>query len=154
MSAAAADAKRIWDVARSTGGMEPAVRRFLTFSFIPLAALIALAAPRDARAQGTTEPVIRDSNVGYIDPAIPADIFRFRYDAAYQNIRPTRDEFFWAPGGRFGPGPSFPETNVDYQDLQFYLEQTIAPQASAFIELPVRFLNPEQNPNEAGVADS
>jgi len=133
--------------------MEPAMRRLFTHLVIAGAALTALAAARDALAQGTTEPVIRDSNVGYIDPAIPGDIFRFRYDAAYQNTNPTRDEFFWAPGGRLGPGPSFPETNVDYQDLQFYLEQMIAPQASAFIELPVRFLNPEQNPNEAGVAD-
>src|SRR5215469_13814670 len=125
------------------------MHRFLLSILAAAAAVMVVwVAPEKSRAQGTTEPVIRDSNVGYIDPAIPADIFRFRYDAAYQNIRPTRDEFFWAPGGRFGPGPSFPETNVDYQDLQFYLEQTIAPQASAFVELPVRFLNPEQNPNE------
>jgi hypothetical protein len=132
--------------------MEPFMRRFL-LSILVASAISAAGMPAAARAQGTTEPVIRDSNVGYIDPAIPADIFRFRYDAAYQNTTPTRDEFFWAPGGRFGPGPSIPETNVDYQDLQFYLEQTIAPKASAFVELPVRFLNPEQNPNEAGVAD-
>jgi hypothetical protein len=153
MTGMSADDKRKWDVARSTSGMEPAMRRLFTLLCMTVAALIALAASRDALAQGTTEPAIRDSNVGYIDPAIPGDIFRFRYDAAYQNTTPTRDEFFWAPGGRFGPGPTFPETNVDYQDLQFYLEQMIAPRASAFIELPVRFLNPVQNPNEAGVAD-
>src|SRR5262245_41292435 len=107
MTAASADDNRTWEVARSTCGMEPAMRRLSTFLVMTAPALIALASSRVTLAQGTTEPVIRDSNVGYIDPAIPADLFRFRYDAAYQNIRPTRDEFFWAPGGRFGPGPSF-----------------------------------------------
>jgi len=105
------------------------------------------------RAQGTTGPVIRDSNVGYIDPAIPADLFRFRYDAAYDNIRPTRAEFFWSPGEPFGRGPDIPERRVDYQDLLFYYEHAFNPQLSAFVELPVRFLNPELNPNAAGLAD-
>jgi len=117
------------------------------------AVLFAIFQPTAAPAQGTTGPVIRDSNVGYIDPAIPADLFRFRYDAAYDNVRPTRAEFFWSPGEPFGHGPDIPELRVDYQDLLFYYEHAFNPQTSAFIDVPVRFLNPELNPNTAGLAD-
>ena len=103
--------------------------------------------------QGTTAPAIRDSNVGYIDPAIPGDCLRFRYDAAYQNERPTRAEFFWAPGAPFGGGPNIPERSVDYQDFMLYGEYLVAPQTSVFANIPVRFLNPELNPNTAGLVD-
>ena len=85
-------------------------------------ALALLAAPGDARAQGIGVPKVRDSNVGYIDPAIPGDIFRLRVDGAYDNIRPSRADFFWSPGGPFGPGPSIPESSVNYQDIAAYLE--------------------------------
>src|SRR5439155_23919873 len=96
---------------------------------------------------------IRDSNDGYIDPAIPADLFRFRFDAGYNNRRPTRAEFFWPRGAPFGPGPAIVERSVDYQDLSTYLEARFAPNVSGFVELPVRFLNPDLNPNTSGLGD-
>src|SRR5262245_11869568 len=139
--------------ARPTYRTELVMRRCLVLFLAALAAFLTFANPPTARAQGTTEPVIRDSNVGYIDPAIPGDIFRFRYDAAYQNTRPTRDEFFWPPGPPFGNGPNIPERSVDYQDVSAYLEYTFTSQVSAFVDVPVRFLNPELNPNTAGMAD-
>src|SRR5262249_26828125 len=83
-----------------------------------------------------------------------ADQFHFGSATAYRNRRPTRDEFFWAPGPRFGgPGPAQAETRVDYQDLSTYLEVTLVPWLSGFVEAPYRFLNPEVNGNTSGFAD-
>jgi hypothetical protein len=42
---------------------------------------------------------------------------------------------------------------VDYQDLTTYLEFAPAEWFSAFVEFPVRFLNPELNANTAGYGD-
>jgi hypothetical protein len=100
-------------------------------------------------------PTVGDSRVGYIDNAIPGNVFRFRYDTAYNNRRPNRAEFFWAKGsGGGGPGVPRPETSVDYQDFTAYLE-AVAPgrRLSGFVELPSRLVNPEINPNSGGYAD-
>ncbi len=109
--------------------------------------------PRVGFAQGTTGPTVRDSNVGYLDSALIGDQFRFRYDTSYDLNRPSRAEFFWPRGGPSGPGPARPETSVDYQDLSAYLEKQVADRLSAFVEVPVRFLNPEVNANASGLAD-
>jgi hypothetical protein len=97
--------------------------------------------------------VIRDSNVGYIDPAIPGDVIRFRYDAAYDNRQPSRAEFFWPQSGPTGPGPPQPESSVDYQDFSLYGETLLLPRWSAFLDVPVRLVNPEINDNAAGFSD-
>jgi hypothetical protein len=106
-----------------------------------------------AHAQGTSGPRVSDSSVGYIDPAIPGDVFRFRFDAAYNDRRPTRAEFFYPKGAPSGPGLPVPEPRVDYQELSAYLEMAASERLSGFINLPVRFLNPEVNANHAGFAD-
>jgi hypothetical protein len=111
------------------------------------------AATEKAPAQGTTVPRVRDSNVGYIDPAIPGDLLRLRIDSADDNVRPTRADFFWSVGPPVGDGPSTPESSVDYQDLMLYGERLLTPTFSGFVDLPVRFLDPEQNPNTAGLSD-
>lgn len=95
----------------------------------------------------------RNSNVGYIDSTLPLSQFRLRYDAAYNNNRPTRAEYFYAKGRGIGPGLREPESQVDYQDVSAYLEVTARPRLSVFAEVPVRFLNPELNANHAGLAD-
>lgn len=118
-----------------------------------LAAVALSFADRPALAQGPTVPKVRDTNVGYIDPAIPGDVVRLRVDAAYNNPRPTLAEFFWAPGGPFGPGPSIPEKSVSYQDIATYVETLVTETTSVFVEIPVRFLDPELNPNAAGLAN-
>ena len=107
MPSAPRDDRKIWDAARSVsqGGTHDAsiVSRIIRRSH----GFCCRASLGEIARQGTTGPVIRDSNVGYIDPAIPAELFRFRYDAAYDNNRPTRAEFFWSPGEPFGAGPIF-----------------------------------------------
>lgn len=101
--------------------------------------------------------VALSSNVGYIDNAIVQNQFRFRYDTGYGVDVPDRAEFFYAKCGCFtngnGPGPALPETNIDYQDLLFYGEIAYNNRISGFVELPVRFLNPEINQNITGVGD-
>src|SRR5262245_16765222 len=75
-----------------------------------------------APAQGTSGPRVSDSSVGSIDPAIPGDVFRLRFDAAYDFTRATRAEFFYARPHPLGPGLPQPEPRIDYQDLSAYLE--------------------------------
>ena len=115
-------------------------------------------------ALGGSTAAFAESNVGYIDDAIPQTQFRLRFDAAYDDNRPDRAEFFYAKCGCFrtaappftdphAPGPRLPETSVDYQDISGYLEYAVGPRLSGFVNAPVRFLNPEQNANTAGFAD-
>jgi hypothetical protein len=115
--------------------------------------LVAAAAWQTAHAQGTSGPRISDSAVGYIDSAIPADVFRFRFDAAFQDTRPTRAEFLYPKGGPLGPGLPSPEPRVDYQELSAYLEVAASDRFSAFLTVPTRLLQPEVNPDHAGLSD-
>src|SRR5207245_32092 len=83
-------------------------RRHFWACLIAATTLLALRRPA-LMAQGTTGPVVRDTNVGYIDPAIPGDVIRTRVDASYGNVRPTRAAFFWSAGGPFARGPPLPD---------------------------------------------
>lgn len=111
-----------------------------------------------ARGAGEFAPT---SDGGYIDAAIPMSQFRLRFDAAYDNNRPDRAEFFYAKCGCFNaldprvraPGPRQLESRVDYQEIRAYAEAALSDRFSAFLEVPVRFINPEQNPNETGFGD-
>jgi hypothetical protein len=96
-------------------------------------------------------PTGKETNVGYIDSALPLTMFRLRFDAAYDFERPTRAEFFWARGG--SPGVPKPETRVDYQDVTGYLEYAVQPRLSLFVEGPYRFVNPQVNANANGFSD-
>jgi hypothetical protein len=96
---------------------------------------------------------VRDSSVGYIDSAIPANQVRLRYDSAYHMTRPNRAEFFYGPGSPNGPGLEDPERSVDSQEISAYLEVLFGSRLSFFAEVPVRFLNPEVNDNAAGLSD-
>jgi hypothetical protein len=112
-----------------------------------------LALPITCRAQGTTDPTVSDSRVGYVDSAILADQIRLRLDDAMNDRRPSRAEFFWPRTGPLGPGPSLAERGVDYQDVAAYGEVLLNQDLSAFVEVPVRFLNPEINADATGLGD-
>lgn len=111
------------------------------------------ATPIDLGDDDSEGPIVSDSGAGYIDNAIVGHVFRFRYDASYNNPQPSRAEFFWPVAGGFGPGPG-PDPSVDYQDFSAYLELLMLPRLSVFIEAPARFLNPELRDNTAGLGDS
>jgi hypothetical protein len=118
-----------------------------------IATAAGLLAPPPLFAQGTSGPIVSDSKVGYIDAAIPGDVFRLRYDTTYNNRRPSRAEFFYAQTAPAGPGLPFPEPGVDYQDFSAYAELTLLPRLSTFVEVPTRILNPDVNANTAGLGD-
>lgn len=101
------------------------------------------------------------SAVGYIDPAIPATRFRLRTDAAWGDNRPDRAEFFYPKCGCFkiagidpkASGPPLTESSVDFQEIMSLIEYAPVKQFSAWIEVPVRFINPQVNANTAGLGD-
>src|SRR5262245_29056986 len=115
--------------------------------------LLAVLAVNCARGQGTSGPTVSDSSVGYIDPAIPGNVFRFRFDASYDDRRPTRAEFFYPKGAPAGPGLPEPEPRVDFQEFAAYLEMAATDRLSAFVNVPVRLLNPEVNRDHTGFSD-
>jgi hypothetical protein len=98
---------------------------------------------------------------GYIDSALIRTQIRTRFDAAYDNNRPDRAEFFYGKCGCFrtagidprAPGPALVESSVDYQEISTYVEYAFSPRFSAFIEAPYRFINPQQNDNANGFGD-
>jgi hypothetical protein len=92
----------------------------------------------------------KDSKGGYIDWAVVRNQARFRFDAAYDNPVPDRAEFFYP---QIGVGPGKAESRVDFQETEAYLETLLSPNLSAFAEVPVRFLNPTENANTAGLSD-
>jgi hypothetical protein len=106
---------------------------------------------------------------GYIDSARPQTMFRLRYDTADRINRPDRAEFFYPKYGAFrnnpgptgigalfdprAPGPAEADTRVDYKDIAAYLEWAPSSCLSGFVELPYRFLLPDQNEHTSGIAD-
>jgi hypothetical protein len=96
---------------------------------------------------------VRNSNVGYIDPAVVGNLFRLRLDSAWQNRVPSRAEFFYARTGPAGPGLPLPEPRIDYQDLSAHVEGALHPRFSVFAEVPFRFLSPQVNQDHAGLGD-
>jgi hypothetical protein len=105
-------------------------------------------------ALGATGFSLASSNVGYIDSAIPKTMVRLRYDAAYDNRNPARAEFIYAKWGAIGgPGVPLPEEKVDFQDFRTMFEYAWSRDFSAWIEVPVRSINPEINENATGWGD-
>lgn len=95
-----------------------------------------------------------NTSVAFIDSAVPRSQMWMRLDLAYDNNRPTRAEYFQPKGGVPGSrGPDQPETSVDYQELFAYAEYAISPRFSVFLDSPLRWTNPEQNPSQGGIAD-
>jgi hypothetical protein len=98
------------------------------------------------------------SGTGYIDSAIPITQFRLRFDAAYDDNRPDRADFFYPKCGCFGngaPGPGNASTGgarrVDYQELSSYFEFAPTQRLSGFVEVPFRWVDIAFLP--AGVAN-
>jgi hypothetical protein len=106
-------------------------------------------APSTSEPAGQGESGEREPSVGYIDPATPANRIRFRYDANYDDRRPTRADFLYPGIG----GPPRPEIKVDYQEISAYFEAALAPTFSVFIESPTRFIHPEINADHSGFSD-
>lgn len=98
-------------------------------------------------------PQVADSGVGYIDTALIGSRWRLRYDTAFDNVKPSRAEFFWPVGQPIGPGPG-PETSVDYQDISTYTEWAPHARFSIFGEVAYRFVDPVLNADADGISDT
>lgn len=109
--------------------------------------------PGSAAGDDPDMPQVSDTGVGYVDTALIGTRFRLRYDAGYDNIKPSRAEFFWPVGRPLGPGPG-PETSVDFQDFSAYVEWAPTACLSFFGELPYRFVDPELQNNTSGFGDA
>lgn len=123
----------------------------------PLAPQAPMLGTELASAVGGEDVAIAAGNVGYIDSAIIRSQVRLRFDSAADNNRPDRAEFFYPKCGCFGTpdakGPRLPERSVDYQEFTTYVEYAFSNRFSAFVEVPYRFLNPENNAKESGLGD-
>jgi hypothetical protein len=104
------------------------------------------------------------SATSYIDSAIPRTMVRIRGDAAFNDNRPDRAEFFYAKCGCFrtapapftdptAPGPGIAENRVNYQEIQTYLEYAATQRLSGFVEVPVRFVEFKNQPDTQGLSD-
>lgn len=63
---------------------------------------------------------------------------------------PNRSEFLWAAAPR---GPSAPETGVDYQEFRIRSELAPNSKFSIATDIPIRAIDPNVNPNHAGLSD-
>ncbi len=99
---------------------------------------------------------------GYLDNAIPMTLFRLRYDAGFDMNRPDRAEYFYGAwremsfhphgivsdgqfkGIMFDPkarGPFQLPGRLDYQEASAYLEVARNERFSAFLDIPVRYVD-------------
>jgi hypothetical protein len=102
----------------------------------------------------TAGPSDAESNVGYIDSALPMSQVRIRFDSAWGDNSPSRAEFFYAQSGFPGArGPQNPENNVNYMEQSTYVELAYCHVLSGFVEVPVRWVDPSNNPYQAGLSD-
>jgi hypothetical protein len=91
----------------------------------------------------------------WLETTQPINNCLVRADAAADWEFPDRLEYFWAktPGPK-GPQVGFPlgEPEVDYQDVQFYIERG-GDRFSVGTLLPIRAVDPEDRLNTTGFAD-
>lgn len=110
-----------------------------------------------------TRPKIPGSMVGYIDNPIVESQIRIRFDDAFEDEFPDRSEFVYAKCGCYthlnnpqlpsslqlaydphAPGPRLGVPNsINYQQLFLNLEYSAHRRFSAFVEVPIRWLQPQ-----------
>lgn len=89
----------------------------------------------------------QESAVGFIDAATIGNRVRFRSDMNFANYRFDR-AMYYSAANQFAPGGTglpFPEKRVDMYELAMYGEYAFSDRVSVFMEVPFRFLNPDQN---------
>jgi len=114
-------------------------------------------------------PRIPGSMVGYIDNPIVESQIRIRFDDAFEDQFPDRAEFIYAKCGCYrglqtadppafdpkapGPGPGVPFA-VNYQQLYMNGEYSPQRRISAFVEIPIRWLQPQPGGSQAAFPSS
>jgi hypothetical protein len=108
--------------------------------------------------RGEPMPKIPGSMVGYIDNPIVESQIRIRFDDAFDDEFPDRAEFFYAKCACYrglqslnppafdpnapGPGPGVPNS-INFQQLYMNVEYAPHRRFSAFVEVPIRWLQPQ-----------
>ncbi len=110
-----------------------------------------------------SRPKIPGSMVGYIDNPIVQNQIRIRFDAGFDDEFPDRSEFFYAKCGCYrhlnqsalplplqaaydpnAPGPGLGVPNaINFQQLYMNVEFSPQRRFSAFVEVPIRWLQPQ-----------
>jgi Putative MetA-pathway of phenol degradation len=103
--------------------------------------------------EGDSPILVGDSGVGYVDSAVLGDQMRVRFESAYGIDQANRAEFIWAWRPPLGDGPSAAESEVDYQQLTYYLEKQWLENVSLFAEFGGILSNPVINNNSGGFGD-
>jgi hypothetical protein len=101
------------------------------------------------------------SFVGYIDDATIQSQIRVRFDAAWGNSRPDRNEFFYAQCGCNGPGKPGPQglvTDLRFQQATIEGQYAVHDRIAVFAAVPFRMYQPQSFfagsfGNEAGLSD-
>ena len=96
----------------------------------------------------TDRPPIGGSMVGYIDNAVIGNEIRIRFDAGFDDNAPDRAEFFYAQcgcdgGTARGPKPGL-VLNLNFQQLYIRAEYAPIKYFSAFVDVPVRWIQPQR----------
>jgi ferredoxin len=91
----------------------------------------------------------------FLDWARPQSIIRLHFDAAFDLQHPDRATFFWSKQAITSRAANNQprEENVDIRDFSFYMETASSKKASAFVELPLRQVNPDMGSNYDGMGD-
>lgn len=123
-------------------------------------------APEMGPALGAAGYSLASSNVGYIDDAIPETQIRLRYDAAFGMNTPDKAEYFYPAWKElsFHPhgvqnsnkvffdanarGPDDFVSNLSYQEVSVYGEKAFSRRFSAFVNVPIEFVNFRQVEND------
>jgi ferredoxin len=89
------------------------------------------------------------------DWAHPTTVIRLHFNAAFDLEHPDRALYFWSKQAitSADPGNRPREENVDVRDFTFYWETAPSKKASAFVEIPLRQLEPDVKPNYDGMGD-
>jgi outer membrane putative beta-barrel porin/alpha-amylase len=108
--------------------------------------------------RGEAKRKIPGSMVGYIDNPITESQIRIRFDDAFEDQFPDRSEFFYAKCSCYrglqpiipaaydpnapGPGLGVPKS-INFQQLYMNVEYSPHRRFSAFVEVPIRWLQPQ-----------
>jgi len=127
-------------------------------AFTPQAATRQPTPPSPPPSGDGSRPRSERSMIGYIENAIVGSQFRFRAEAGFNAEFPDRAEFFYAKCGCYkslvgtglpaydpnapGPGPGA-LSKLNFQQLFFEGEYAFKGRVSLFVEVPVRWIQPQ-----------
>lgn len=90
-----------------------------------------------------------DSQVSFIESALPRNMLRTRFDFDQDNVRPMRNGYLYSPQSL-----PLPERRIDTMTWTTMVEIAPSPWLSVFVDQPMRWLNPDVNEHSTGFGDT